>query len=113
MALKAPAPNDRRPALPLQLFVALLVIVTGAAVAATAAYFELRPAAPLGPTQLTDDLGRTVTVPANPARVVVLGPSILDAMVRLGLRDRVVGVDCYAPALGGLGADYTTGQIAA
>jgi ABC-type Fe3+-hydroxamate transport system substrate-binding protein len=61
---------------------------------------------------ITDDLGRHVCVPANPQRAVVLGPSIMDSMYRLGLRDRVVGVDCYAPDLGGLSSDYSSDQVA-
>jgi len=52
-----------------------------------------------------------VSVPFDPARVVVLGPSIMDSMYRLGLRSHVVGVDCYAPALGGLSDDYSSDQV--
>jgi iron complex transport system substrate-binding protein len=102
--------------------VVLILVVAGAAVAATAAYYALKPApvstpgtvAPPAPrtVQVTDDLGRTVTVPIDPARVVVLGPSIMDIMYRLGLRSHVVGVDCYAAADGGLSEDYSPDQVA-
>jgi iron complex transport system substrate-binding protein len=34
-------------------------------------------------------------------------------MVRLGLRDRIVGVDCASPAFGGLSADYDANQTSA
>ncbi|MCI4334249.1 MAG: ABC transporter substrate-binding protein [Thermoplasmata archaeon] len=96
--------------MPLALVLVLLLIVGGAGIAATAAYFELKPApVPPGSISLTDDEGRTVAAPSNPHRVVVLAPSILDTMVRLGLRDRVVGVDC-GPT--GLGTDYNGSQIA-
>jgi len=37
----------------------------------------------------------------------------MDTIVRLGLRDRVVGVDCGTPASGGLSTDYNASQIAA
>lgn len=109
------APGARR-AIPLALFLVVLLVVAGAAIAATAAYFELRPSAtsaPAGSTTVTDDVGRTVVVPPNPARVVVLAPSIMDSMVRLGLRDRVVGADCGTPASGGLSTDYNDSQISA
>ncbi|HXW67836.1 MAG TPA: ABC transporter substrate-binding protein [Thermoplasmata archaeon] len=92
----------------------LLVVVAGVAVAATAAYYSTRPATVAGPPgslHLTDDLGRSVTVPYDPARIVVLGPSIMDIVYRLGLRSHVVGVDCYAAADGGLAEDYSPDQI--
>ena len=100
--------------------VVLLLVVVGGAVAATAAYYELRPASSPPPAHsttphtvnLTDDLGRSVTVPYDPDRVVVLGPSIMDIMFRLGLRSHVVGIDCYAAALGGIAEDYSPDQIA-
>lgn len=113
MSLSAPLPPART-GIPVALFVVSLLVVAGGAVAATAVYLELRPApSPSGSLTVTDDLGRTVTVPSNPSRVVALGPNIVDTMVRLGLRERLVGIDCYAPALGGLSADYTAAQIQA
>lgn len=101
---------------PLAWVVVGVLVGAGIAVAATAAYYELRPtAAHPGPMTLTDDLGRSVTVPYNPSRVAVLSPSIMDTMMRLGLRSHVVAVDCYAdtPTFGGLTADYSSDQIAA
>ncbi|MFZ1022674.1 MAG: ABC transporter substrate-binding protein [Thermoplasmata archaeon] len=92
-------------------FVVALLVVAGVAVAATALYYELQPSTTPGNLVVTDDLGRTVTVPTDPARVVVLSPSIMDSMFRLGLRSHVVGVDCYAPSLGGLSDDYSPDQI--
>lgn len=101
-----------------------ILVVAGVAVAGTAAYYELKPGASrsgaagnsTGGTPstvtLTDDLGRKVTVPYDPSRVVVLGPSIMDSVYRLGLRSHVVGVDCYSPAFGGLASDYSSDQIA-
>ena len=116
MSFNAPgpvAPPDRR-RVPLALFAVALLVVAGAAIAATAAYFELRPTSPPpGAVPITDDLGRTVSVPSNPTRVVVLSPSIVDPMERLGLGSTIVGVDCGTPATGGLSQDYNATQIAA
>jgi iron complex transport system substrate-binding protein len=103
-----------RRTVPMALFAVGLLVVAGAAIAATAAYFELRPAStPAGSVPITDDEGRTVAVPANPQRVVVLAASITDSMVRLGLHARMVGIDCGTPADGGLSADYNASQITA
>lgn len=116
MSLNAPSsvPAPTRRTVPLALFAVVVLVVTGAGIAVTAAYFETRPApTPAGSTPITDDEGRTVAVPANPQRVVVLAPSIMDSMVRLGLRDRVVGVDCGLLAAGGLSTDYNDSQITA
>jgi ABC-type Fe3+-hydroxamate transport system substrate-binding protein len=110
MSLNTPAPAPAR-TVSVTLFVVGLLIAGGIAVAATAVYFDLRPTATPGSLTVTDDLGRQVTVPYDPARVVVLGPSIMDTMFRLGLRSHVVGVDCYTPAFGGLTADYSAGQV--
>jgi iron complex transport system substrate-binding protein len=93
-------------------FLVALLVVAGVAVAATAIVYSTHSPAPGGPLTLTDDLGRTVSVPQDPARVVVLSPSIMDSMYRLGLRSHVVGVDCYAAAFGGLSEDYSPDQIA-
>lgn len=92
--------------------VVLLLVVAGGAVAATATYYALQPSSTPGSVHLTDDLGRAVTVPYDPQRVAVLGPSIMDIMFRLGLRSHVVGVDCYAAVDGGLSADYSPDQVA-
>jgi len=89
-----------------------LLVVAGVAIAGTAAYTALRPSASPPGLNVTDDLGRTVVVPHDPARVAVLSPSITDIMFRLGLRSHVVGVDCYAAADGGLSDDYSSDQIA-
>lgn len=110
-----PPPGPARRSVPLALFAVVMLVVAGSAIGATAIYFELRPAGGAAPGSLTivDDLGRSVTVPSDPARVVVLGPSIMDSMARLGLREHVVGVDCSSPAFGGLSADYDAAQAAA
>jgi len=94
------------------LFAVALLVVAGVAIAGTAVYFATRSSTPSGPLTVTDDLGRTVSVPRDPSRVVVLSPSIMDSMYRLGLRSHVVGIDCYALAFGGIAADYSSDQIA-
>jgi iron complex transport system substrate-binding protein len=106
-------PPPARRAIPAAWFVVGLLVVAGVAVAGTAAYLELRPVASASDLTLTDDLGRAVTVPSDPGRVVVLSPSVMDIMARLGLRSHVVGVDCYAPSFGGLSADYSPDQVSA
>jgi ABC-type Fe3+-hydroxamate transport system substrate-binding protein len=107
-------PSSRPPArsagVPLAWFVVCLLIAGGAGVATAAAVLD-RPASPPGSIAITDDEGRTVSVPYDPARVAVLSPSIMDSMFRLGLRSHVVAVDCYAAALGGLSEDYSPDQI--
>ena len=127
MTLNDPlARSPARHTVTLSLFVVALLIVGGVAVAGTATYYALRTANTSGHTvtptntthplppkdlNLTDDLGRSVVVPYDPARVVVLSPSIMDIMFRLGLRSHVVGVDCYAAADGGLSEDYSPDQV--
>jgi iron complex transport system substrate-binding protein len=96
--------------------IVIALVVAGIAIAATATAFAIQgtssPSTP-GSIHLTDDLGRSVTVPYDPSRVVVLSPSIMDIMFRLGLRSHVVGVDCYAPlGSSGLGEDYSPDQVA-
>ncbi|MGO4723970.1 MULTISPECIES: ABC transporter substrate-binding protein [unclassified Inquilinus] len=72
------------------------------------------PAATAAETRtVTDQLNRTVTVPADIQRIVVLQHQTLDILVELGAADRIVGVlrswpslipglDRYAPQLVGL-----------
>ena len=91
--------------------VAIVLIAAGAGVALTASVLTAHSSAP-GNVTVTDDLGRTVTVPYDPARVVVFGASNVDLLYRLGLRSHIVGVDCYAPAFGGLNEDYSPDQVA-
>jgi iron complex transport system substrate-binding protein len=113
MSLSAPAnPPDSPPrrGVSVGVVIAVAVLVAGMSIGATAVYFELRPS-PAGHSTVTDDLGRSVSIPADPSRAVVLGPSVMDTMFRLGLRSHVVGVDCSNASLGGLDADYTPAQV--
>ncbi|HEY5375212.1 MAG TPA: ABC transporter substrate-binding protein, partial [Polyangiaceae bacterium] len=63
------------------------------------------------PVQVLDDLGRTVSVPSSPRRILCLLPSFTETLFALGAGDRVVGVDDFSdypepaqhlPKLGGL-----------
>lgn len=57
------------------------------------------------PVTVTDDAGRTVTIEAEPARIVSLAPANTEILAELGLLDRIVGVtsfDDYPPEVGGI-----------
>jgi iron complex transport system substrate-binding protein len=108
----ATGPAPRR-TIPLSLLIAVAIVVAGISVGGTAVYFEFRTGSPgHSAVTVTDDLGRSVALPPDPARVVVLGPSVMDTLYRLGLRSHVVGVDCSNASLGGLEGDYTPAQVA-
>ncbi|MDD2553729.1 MAG: ABC transporter substrate-binding protein [Desulfotomaculaceae bacterium] len=47
------------------------------------------------PMQITDDLGRVVTIEEAPRRIVSLAPAITEILFALGLGDKVVGVTTY------------------
>ncbi|MGC2289319.1 MAG: ABC transporter substrate-binding protein [Thermoplasmata archaeon] len=116
MSLTTPSTTSESPprhTVPLTLLVVAILVSAGVAVAATAVYFELVPpkSTSTGPTvTVVDDLGRTLVVPLNPTRIVVLAPSVMDIVYRLGLRDRVVGVGCDAGIPGGLLNEYSPNQ---
>ena len=50
---------------------------------------------PASARTVTDELGRSVQVPAQPQRIVSLAPSITEILFALGAGDRVVGVTSY------------------
>ncbi len=89
-----------------------VLVAAGAAAAGTAVYFELRKPSAAQTTNLVDDLGRAVAAPIEAHRIVVLAPSIMDTVYRLGLRDRVVGVGCTPSGWGGMEAEYAPNQSA-
>jgi ABC-type Fe3+-hydroxamate transport system substrate-binding protein len=103
--------SQARRTVPLAWFVVVVIVAAGVSVTVGAVLYSTHPPSSSGPLTVTDDLGRRVTLPIDPAHVVTLGPSILDSIYRLGLRAHVVGVDCYAPSLGGLSSDYSPDQI--
>ena len=116
----APPPQSAAPrTVSAAVFVVIVLITAGIAVGATAAYFDLHPvtvaSAPgvgTNRTTVVDDLGRTVSVPLNASRIVVLAPNVMDIVYRLGLRDRVVGVGCTTSITGGIFNEYTPNQTA-
>ena len=101
---------------PKALLVVAVLVAAGIGTASTAVYYDLRPAsaAPPGGTNATvtvvDDLGRVVTAPLNASRLVVLAPSVMDIVYRLGLRDRVVGIGCTTGIAGGIDNEYSPNQ---
>jgi ABC-type Fe3+-hydroxamate transport system substrate-binding protein len=116
MALTLPPASDpgtSPPALQVSLAVLAAIVVVAAAVSVggTAAYFDLRPNSTTG-TVVVDDLGRKVVVPPDPDRLVVLAPSVMDIVYRLGLRGSVVGVGCTASEAGGIFNEYSPNQTA-
>lgn len=114
-ASSSPARRTIAPAL----FAVVILVVAGVAVAGTAAYFEFRPTPPAHvppgshTTGVVDDLGRQVTVPVNASRVVVLAPSVMDIVARLGLRSHVVGIGCQPTPASGILSEYSPNQTAA
>ena len=58
--------------------------------------FAVLLASPAQATQVTDDRGVTVTLPAAPQRIVSLLPSLAEAVCELGRCARLVGVDRYS-----------------
>ena len=48
------------------------------------------------PMTVTDDLGRVVTIPEKPVRIVSLAPSNTEILFALGLAERVVAVSDYS-----------------
>jgi len=94
------------------LVVVAILVVAGVAVIATAAYYGARAPQTPGNVTVVDDLGRTVTAPTDPSRVVVLAPSIMDIVYRLGLRADVVGVGCTPQLYGGILDEYSPNQTA-
>jgi iron complex transport system substrate-binding protein len=81
----------------------LLALVAPAASSSSAAACAASPVAtPVSapasafPLTVTDDLGRQVTIPAPPQRIVSLAPSNTEILFALGLDERVVAVDAWS-----------------
>ncbi len=100
--------------------VILVVLLVAVLVVAALDLTVLRPSSSSGSSGSTtsgsvtvvDDAGRSVTVTGVPTRIIVLGPSVMDIVFRLGLRADVVGVDGGPASAGGVLDDYTPGQVA-
>ena len=75
------------------ILVALCALMAGLAQAQTSAPVPAQPAQAI---QLTDDRGRTVTLPRPPQRIVSLLPSLTETICALDQCHRMVGVDRYS-----------------
>lgn len=93
------------------LLVVAVLVTAGVAAAGSAIAFDLLPRHG-GQVTVIDDLDRQVDAPLNAARLVVLAPSVMDLVYRLGLGDRVVGVGCTLGEVGGMENEYSPNQSA-
>lgn len=82
---------------------ALLALVALAGCASTPAPAKTPPTPPASsqsavqyPLSVVDSLGRTVTLPQQPQRILSLAPSNTEILFALGLGDRVVGTDSFS-----------------
>jgi iron complex transport system substrate-binding protein len=78
---------------PLKLFLLCCALATlcGSALSCSPA----KTGAPVSARIITDELGRSVKVPAQPQRIVSLAPSITEILFALGAGERVAGVTSY------------------
>jgi iron complex transport system substrate-binding protein len=100
---------------------AALLVVSLAGCGSKPAPVAITPApvpAPAFPVTFADDAGTTVTINAEPKRIVSLAPANTEILFALGLGDRVVGVttfDDYPPQVASIAkvGDFTTPNIEA
>ncbi len=81
--------TDRKTKIGLITTVLAILIILGIA------WYTLHPVIVIPPTiplTLTDDFGRTVTIPRTPKRIVSLAPSNTEILFALGLGSKVIGV---------------------
>ena len=67
--------------------------------------------APAGGHLVIDGLGRSVSAPTSPRRIVALAPSVTDSLFALGFGDRLVGVSDFCVLPPGVGPIARVGGI--
>ncbi|TDB37706.1 MAG: ABC transporter substrate-binding protein [Actinobacteria bacterium] len=77
------------------LFSALVIAVLAVGGCGTKAEETAKAPSASFPVTVTDDAGRSVTIPAKPERIVSLAPANTEILYSLGALDRVVGVTTY------------------
>ena len=85
------------PAVPvvMAVLIALVLAVSAGCIRGQKAEVSAPPASQF-PVTVTDDSGRSVSVHAEPKRIISLAPSCTEVLFALGLGSRVVGVDKFS-----------------
>jgi iron complex transport system substrate-binding protein len=87
---------DRESSTRLRRIVSLVLFsLLPATLAVSASSCSSKNSPPAAARTVTDELGRTVQVPAQPQRIVSLAPSVTEVLFALGVGDRVAGVTSY------------------
>lgn len=63
------------------------------------------------PSQVRDGLGREVSLPAEPRRIVSMAPSVTESLVALGFGDRLVGITDFCEMPEGAGRPALIGGL--
>lgn len=77
------------------LTLALVLMLVAAACAPTPSSTPMTTPTLTYPRTIADDLGRNVTIPEKPARIISLYPSFTETLFALGLGEKVVGVTTF------------------
>ncbi len=78
-----------------QLLIAMAVVIATAGLFSGCRSNVTQPANPGTTRQVTDDLGRQVTIPVKVTRVVSTAPSVTENIFAVGAGDRLVGVTTF------------------
>lgn len=98
LSVKSRAAGAGRPKILLLMLVLTLLgtILTGCATPSGQQGNSTTPAAAKFPLTFADDMGRKVTLAAQPQKLISLAPSNTEILFALGLGEKVVGVDDYS-----------------